>query len=158
MDNILGALTLWLILCLFAFFLTVILHLLLDGKLRRIVLSVAEMLVPLLLSQLLMDHLKYHNRAYLEKPAALLLIALVLTGIAVLEILSCIRTRNRSLTLMSVKECMDELPVGICFYWDGGLTKLTNRRMNSIACKLTGSGKRDIKALMAEGTTETVPV
>ena len=86
MDNILGALTLWLILCLFAFFLTVILHLLLDGKLRRIVLSVAEMLVPLLLSQLLMDHLKYHNRAYLEKPAALLLIALVLTGIAVLEI------------------------------------------------------------------------
>ena len=143
MDNILGALTLWLILCLFAFFLTVILHLLLDGKLCRIVLSVAEMLVPLLLSQLLMDHLKYHNRAYLEKPAALLLIALVLTGIAVLEILSCIRTRNRSLTLMSVKECMDELPVGICFYWDGGLTKLTNRRMNSIACKLTGSGIMD---------------
>lgn len=143
MDNILGALTLWLILCLFAFFLTAILHLLLDGKLCRIVLSAAEMLVPLLLSQLLMDHLKYHNRAYLEKPAALLLIALVLTGIAVLEILSCIRTRNRSLTLMSVKECMDELPVGICFYWDGGLTKLTNRRMNSIACKLTGSSLMD---------------
>ena len=67
----------------------------------------------------------------------------MLTGIAVLEILSCIRTRNRSLTLMSVKECMDELPVGICFYWDGGLTKLTNRRMNSIACKLTGSGIMD---------------
>ena len=44
---------------------------------------------------------------------------------------------------MSVKECMDELPVGICFYWDGGLTKLTNRRMNSIACKLTGSGIMD---------------
>lgn len=146
MDSILGALALWLILCLFAFFLTVILHLLLDGKRRRIVLSAAEMLVPLLLSQLLMDHLKYHNRAYLEKPVVLLLIALVLTGIAVLEILSCIRTRNRSLTLMSVKECMDELPVGICFYWDGGLTKLTNRRMNSIACKLTGSGVMDAEA------------
>jgi len=143
MDNMLGALTFWLILCLFAFFLTVILHLLLDGKLCRIALSAAEMLVPLLLSQLLMDHLKYHNRAYLEKPAVLFLTALALTGIAVLEILSCIRTRNRSLTLMSVKECMDELPVGICFYWDGGLTKLTNRRMNSIACKLTGSGIMD---------------
>ena len=143
MDNILGALTLWLILCLFAFFLTVILHLLLDGKLCRIVLSVAEMLVPLLLSQQLMDHLKYHNRAYLEKPVVLLLADLALTGIAVLEILSCIRARDRSLTLMSVKECMDELPVGICFYWDGGLTKLTNRRMNSIACKLTGSGIMD---------------
>ncbi len=146
MDSILGTLTLWLILCLFAFFLTVILHWMLDGKLCRIALSAAEMLVPLLLSQRLMDHLKYHNRAYLEKPVVLLLIALALTGIAVLEIMSCIRTRNRSLTLMSVKECMDELPVGICFYWDGGLTKLTNRRMNSIACKLTGSGVMDAEA------------
>ena len=81
MDNILGALTLWLILCLFAFFLTVILHLLLDGKLRRIVLSVAEMLVPLLLSQQLMDHLKYHNRAYLEKPVVILLIAKVIDAV-----------------------------------------------------------------------------
>ena len=68
MDNLLGGLTLWSILCCFKFFLTVILHLLLDGKLCRIALSAAEMLVPLLLSQLLMDHLKYHNRAYLEKP------------------------------------------------------------------------------------------
>ena len=143
MDSILGGLTLWLLLCCLTFFLMMIIHLLWDGKASRIVISTAEMLVPLVLSQILMDHLKYHNRAYLEKPAALLLIALVLTGIAVLEILSCIRTRNRSLTLMSVKECMDELPVGICFYWDGGLTKLTNRRMNSIACKLTGSGIMD---------------
>ena len=63
MDNILGGLTLWSILCCFTFFLTAILHWMLDGKLCRIALSVAEMLVPLLLSQLLMDHLKYHNRA-----------------------------------------------------------------------------------------------
>ena len=39
MDNILGALTLWLILCLFAFFLTVILHWMLDGKRHCIALS-----------------------------------------------------------------------------------------------------------------------
>ena len=151
MDSILGGLTLWLLLCCLTFFLMMIIHLLWDGKASRIVISTAEMLVPLVLSQILMDHLKYHNRAYLEKPVALLLAVLVLTGIAILELLSCIRARKRSLTLMSVKECMDELPVGICFYWDGGLTKLTNRRMNSIACKLTGSGIMD-----AEGFQRTI--
>lgn len=151
MDSILGGLTLWLLLCCLTFFLMMIIHLLWDGKASRIVISTAEMLVPLVLSQILMDHLKYHNRAYLEKPVALLLVALVLTGIAILELLSCIRSRKRSLTLMSVKECMDELPVGICFYWDGGLTKLTNRKMNSIACKLTGSGIMD-----AEGFQRTI--
>ena len=66
MDNILGGLTLWLVLCLFAFFMTIILHLMLDGSICRIMLSAAEMLVPLVLSQMLMDHLKYHNRADLE--------------------------------------------------------------------------------------------
>ncbi|MBP0967897.1 MAG: hypothetical protein J5722_09700, partial [Oscillospiraceae bacterium] len=143
MDNILGGLTLWLTLCCFAFFLTLIIHLLWDGRRSRILRSAAEMLVLLVLTQILMDHIKYHNRAFIEKPVALLLIALVMTGIAALEMQSCIRARKRSLSLMSVKECMDELPVGICFYWDGGLTKLTNRRMNSIACKLTGSGIMD---------------
>lgn len=159
MDDILGVLTLWLILCCFTFFLTIILHWMLDGKVHRIMLSAAEMLVPLLLSQILMDHLKYHNRAFIEKPIAILLVALVMTGIAVMEILSCIRTRNRSLTLMSIKECMDELPVGICFYWDGGLTKLTNRRMNSLACKLTGSGIMDAESfqnVMFSGTDAPV--
>ena len=146
MQSILGGLTLWLLLCCLTFFLMIIIHLLSDGKLSRIILSLAEMLVPLVLSQILMDHIKYNNRAFIEKPVALLLIALVLTGIAILEILSCIRSRKRSLTLMSVKECMDELPVGICFYWDGGLTKLTNRKMNSIACKLTGSGIMDAES------------
>ena len=146
MQSILGGLTLWLLLCCLTFFLMIIIHLLSDGKLSRIILSLAEMLVPLVLSQILMDYIKYNNRAFIEKPVALLLIALVLTGIAILEILSCIRSRKRSLTLMSVKECMDELPVGICFYWDGGLTKLTNRKMNSIACKLTGSGIMDAES------------
>ena len=143
MQSILGGLTLWLMICCCAFFLTIIIHLLLDGNGRRIALSFAEMLVTLLLVQVLIDHIEYHNRAFIEKPVVILLIALVLTGIAIMEIISCIRTRKRSLTLMSVKECMDELPVGICFYWDGGLTKLTNRKMNSIACKLTGSSVMD---------------
>ena len=143
MDSILGGLTLWLTLCCFAFFLTLIIHLLWDGRRSRILRSAAEMLVLLVLTQILMDHIKYHNRAFIEKPVALLLTALVMTCIAALEMQSCIRARRRSLSLMSVKECMDELPVGICFYWDGGLTKLTNRRMNSIACKLTGSGIMD---------------
>jgi len=146
MQSILGGLTLWLLLCCLTFFHMIIIHLLSDGKASRIVISTAEMLVPLVLSQILMDHIKYNNRAFIEKPVTLLLIALVLTGIAILEILSCIRSRKRSLTLMSVKECMDELPVGICFYWDGGLTKLTNRKMNSIACKLTGSGIMDAES------------
>ena len=140
MQSISGGLTLWMLLCCLTFFLMIIIHLLWDGKLSRIVLSSAEMLVPLVLSQILMDHIKYNNRRFIEKPVALLSVAIVLTGIAVLEILSCIRTGKRSLTLMSVRECMDELPVGICFYRDGGLTKLTNRKMNSIACSLTGSG------------------
>lgn len=47
---------------------------------------------------------------------------------------------------MSVKECMDELPVGICFYRDGGLTKLTNLKMESIAQRLTGSNISDAES------------
>ncbi len=57
MQSILGGLTLWLLLCCLTFFLMIIIHLLSDGKLSRIVISTAEMLVPLVLSQILMDHI-----------------------------------------------------------------------------------------------------
>ncbi len=60
---------------------------------------------------------------------------------------------------MSVKECMDELPVGICFYRDGGLTKLTNLKMESIAQKLTGSSISDAESFReAVSQSEEAPV
>jgi len=139
MSGISGVLTLWLLICCFTFFLMIIIHLLWDRKTVRILLSAAEMLASLIFVQIMMEQIFRQRGTFIGHPAVPLLAALMFTGMACIEIRSCIRIRNRSLTMMSVKECMDELPVGICFYRNGGLTKLTNRRMNSIACRLTGS-------------------
>ena len=139
MSCVSGAMILWSILICLAFFLSVIMHLSLDGKKIRILISLTETVIVLVLIQILMYRLLTSTGTLIYHPAILAFINLIMTGAASAEIINCIRIRNKSLTLMTVKECMDELPVGICFYLNGGLTKLTNHKMDSIACKLTGS-------------------
>ena len=43
------------------------------------------------------------------------------------------KRRNTQITLMSVKEAVDMLPDGLCFFYDDGRVKLVNHTMNVIA-------------------------
>ena len=147
MDRFLpGCLILWLLMCCFVFFCILIIHLFWDGKAGRIALAAAETLGALVLVQLLMDQLQRRNGTLLGQPGLVLLLDLSFTLAAAAELISCARAGKRTLTQVSVKECMDTLPVGICFYWDGGLQKLTNLQMDSIARCLTGSGILDAES------------
>ena len=45
---------------------------------------------------------------------------------------------TQSILNPSVKESIDNLPMGLCCYWPGGLVKLKNRRMEELSFALTG--------------------
>ena len=142
-----GGLVLWLLIIFLVFFFNMIVHLFTDRKAYRIIISTAEMIWTFVLLQMFLYQLNKKMGIFTDTPVlAVLLLDIVLTIGAVSDIVSCLRRRKRELTLMSVKECMDELPVGICFYRDGGLTKLTNLKMESIAQKLTGSSISDAES------------
>ena len=139
-EPIKGGLVLWLLIVFLLFFFNLIVHLFTDRKAYRIIISTSEMTMTFVLLQLFLYQLNKERGIFTDTPVpAVLLLDIVLTIGAVFDIVSCLRRRARELTLMSVKECMDELPVGICFYRDGGLTKLTNLKMESIAQRLTGA-------------------
>lgn len=50
------------------------------------------------------------------------------------------------ITSMSVKESLDTLPTGLCYYWPDGLVKLVNVRMNEICRAATGEALSDASA------------
>lgn len=130
---------LWMFLIECVFFLDIILHLILDKKLCRIILLLSETVITFLLIQFFLYQTRIRRGFWVELPAAaVFLINTVLTISAVYELISSIKKKNQNIDLTSIKECMDQLPVGICFYWNGGLTKLVNLKMDSIARRLTG--------------------
>ena len=47
--------------------------------------------------------------------------------------------RRDHLSAASVKEGLDQLPAGLCFYVRDGLPRLVNMRMDALCCALTGS-------------------
>ena len=49
-----------------------------------------------------------------------------------------IRWRRRHLSQTSVKEGLDQMPAGLCFYVRDGLTRLVNERMQRLCLSLTG--------------------
>ena len=64
------------------------------------------------------------------------------------------RWRRSHISGMSVKESMDWLPTGLCFYVQGGLPRLVNVRMNGLCRALTGEPLRNGEAFwkrLAEG-------
>lgn len=72
--------------------------------------------------------------------------------LAVLVLLTCymfflqhyIRTREkRSVTPLTIKEAVDTLPVGLAFYEDSGLVRLSNTEINRLAATLTGHSLRN---------------
>ena len=64
--------------------------------------------------------------------------------------------RRDSITPASVKEGLDTLPMGLCYYWTGGQVKLINTRMNEICVRLTGTPLADAETfwrLLSDGNT-----
>lgn len=64
--------------------------------------------------------------------------ALLFTGAAAALIAGTLRRRKNELTAMSVKEGLDTLPTGLCFYEKGGRTLLINHEMEALCQRLTG--------------------
>ena len=65
-----------------------------------------------------------------------------------------IRNRKNTISKMSIKEAFDDLPCGICFYEESGLTRLGNSKMNDLSIRITGecllNGKKFISILTDE--------
>ena len=67
-----------------------------------------------------------------------LLVLLGLTGLAVWFWRSLVRFRHHRFSVMSVKEAIDNLPVGMCYFYEGGQVLMANHLMNAISAQLTG--------------------
>jgi hypothetical protein len=66
---------------------------------------------------------------------ALVLTALALTGLAAIQIS---RSGRNRLSRASVKECLDNLPTGLCFFAENGMLTLCNRTMYTLGQRLLG--------------------
>ncbi len=74
-----------------------------------------------------------------EKP--LLLSALVILAVIayfLYYILSQRQLKNSNITRASIKESVDKLPAGLCFYYESGRCVLTNHKMLSLSHSITG--------------------
>ena len=65
--------------------------------------------------------------------------ALAILFISLLGIKSVFEWRNRHITPLSVKESIDSLPMGMCCYSEGGLTRLVNIRMEELCNDILGN-------------------
>lgn len=89
-------------------------------------------------------------------PAGTLLL-LTLTALSLYNLRSLLHWRRENLSERSVKESFDLLPTGICCYWESGLPKLCNRKMNEICRALTGEPLFDAAAFWQALTAGTLP-
>ena len=83
--------------------------------------------------------------------------AVLMTALAVLSLENLrhlLHWRREHVTEQSVRESIELLPVGVCSYWEGGLPKLCNRKMNEICRALTGEhlfDAADFRQKLTEG-------
>ncbi|MBQ9330110.1 MAG: hypothetical protein IJ221_03895 [Oscillibacter sp.] len=75
--------------------------------------------------------------------AALFLILLALTALCLVLLLRIARWKRRHITLMSVKEGIDQLDSGLCCCWPDGVVKLANPRMQALCRAITGQSLRN---------------
>lgn len=146
-DSVKGGLILWLLLVGFTLFLELIIHIFTYRSRKSLIISAAENIFAFSFYQILIEQFVKDSRLLIGIPAVTtVLVIFFLTAVAVTELIGCIKKRNSNLTMMSVKESMDSLPTGIFFYWDGGLTKLVNLKMDSISYQLTGENISDAES------------
>lgn len=85
---------------------------------------------------------------------SVILIAAILIALVVLWLVLVVKKRLSSLTAMSVKEAIAELPVGLCFYDETGRILLLNEQVANDCKELTGEPLYDGNAFwysVAEG-------
>ncbi len=74
-----------------------------------------------------------------EQPLLIgLLPLLVIVGYFVYLILRLRKIQNSTLTPAVIKQSIDKLPAGLCFYYENGRTLLINHRMNSLCHSIVG--------------------
>lgn len=79
------------------------------------------------------------ERAYGTPFVVVVLVTIVISVLDFIVVKNSIRWRNNHINRTSVYESFQKLPVGICCYQDGGMTRLVNVKMSQIAMDLTGS-------------------
>ena len=155
-----GSILLWLTLITFALLIVFLRCCNTERSRPRIIISAAEMLFSGTLDVILITQAERMGDHLTGIPAAAA-IALVaaLTVITGAELFGIIKLRDKKLSPLSVKKSVDHLPTGICFYYDGGLTKLVNLKMDSISQKLFGENVSNAEELwnaVSRGSTPYV--
>jgi len=79
------------------------------------------------------------ERAYDTPLIFIAVITIIISTLVVIVVRNSIRWRNSHISRTSVYESFQKLPVGICCYQDGGMTRLVNAKMSQIAIELTGN-------------------
>ena len=72
-------------------------------------------------------------------PCALILAMAAMAAVLAVALLRLRAWQRDHLSAASVKEGLDQLPAGLCFYVRDGLPRLVNMRMDALCCALTGS-------------------
>ena len=70
-------------------------------------------------------------------------VAVVLLALAVYGLVSAVLWKKKHISPVSIKECADTLPVGICFYEQSGLVRFFNTEMNRLCVLATGKALWD---------------
>ena len=70
----------------------------------------------------------------------------ILSVLATFQQAHLLAWRRYHISPMSIKESLDRLPTGLCYYWPGGLVKLANIQMDTLCRSLTGDALTDAKA------------
>ena len=94
----------------------------------------------------------FNDRILDISPALLMSIALALMAVGLFLLSRIEKWKASSLTAMSVKECVDSLPTGICFCNENGLPILVNTLMEQICRDVLGVYLSDGRALWSAVT------
>ena len=95
--------------------------------------------------------------ALLRLPGGVFLAALLMTtAVCVLLYRSVIAWRKTHITSASIKESVDGLPAGVCYYLEDGRCIFSNHRMNDLCFSLLGQTLQNGKALYALAKDEPI--
>ena len=88
-------------------------------------------------------------------------IPMLVFGVILAVYIYCIKKemefRKNTITRSSIKEGIDKISSGLCFYMDGGRLILANRRMNELSFSITGQDLQNAELfwkILSEGETQ----
>ncbi|MBQ4464667.1 MAG: hypothetical protein II916_01695 [Oscillospiraceae bacterium] len=138
-ESIKGCLLLWLTILSFLLLIVCLRDHRTERSRCRLFLSAAEVLFSFTFDMILTTQIARTGDFLIGIPAVTVMVLIAaLTAITGSELIRILKPHKQKLSALSVKESVDHLPTGICFYYDGGLTKLVNLKMDSISQRLFG--------------------